>query len=242
MGLFGRKGRDAKAETDDTGASSAVESDAVEQDEAGTAVGRGPWDVEEVPELGNRVDLGALRVPMRRGLQVRMELERKTRRVVAVNLVLDKSALQVQAFAAPRSAGLWDELREELSASIAKQGGSSEEQEGPFGTELLARLPVRTADGRSGHRPARFIGIDGPRWFLRGVLTGRAAVDPEAGAEMEELLADVVVVRGHEARAPRDLLALHMPGKPGQEVPPAAATRPTIDLGSPRGPEITEVR
>lgn len=232
MRLFGRKERDPDGDVEHADVDAA--DDVVD--------GHGPWDVEEVPELGNRVDLGALRVPMRRGLQVRMELERKTRRVVAVNLGLEGSALQVQAFAAPRSAGLWDDLREELAASIAKQGGASEEQQGPFGTELLARLPVRTADGRSGHRPARFIGIDGPRWFLRGVLTGKAAVDPEAARAMEDLLADVVVVRGHEARAPRDLLALHMPGKPGQEVSPAAATRPTIDLASPRGPEITEVR
>lgn len=207
-----------------------------------TPEGHGPWDIEEVPDLGDRVDLGALRVPMRRGMKIRMELERKTRRIVAVNLQLQGSALQVQAFAAPRSAGLWDELREELATSIGKQGGSAEEQDGPFGTELLARLPVRTPDGRTGSRPARFIGIDGPRWFVRGVLTGEAAVDSDAATAMEEVLGDVVVVRGHEARAPRDLLGLHMPGKPGQEVPQAAAARPAIDLGSPRGPEITEVR
>jgi len=217
----------------------------VESDEAGETEGpddRGPWDVEEVPEVGDRIDLGALRIPVRPGMQVRMELERKSRRIVAVNLGFEGSALQLQAFAAPRSSGLWEELREEIAGTIAKQGGSSEEQEGPFGTELLARLPVRTPDGRSGHRPARFIGIDGPRWFVRGVLTGTAAVDHDAAAAMEEVLADVVVVRGHEARAPRDLLGLHMPGKPGQEVPPVSTARPSIDLGGSRGPEITEVR
>lgn len=220
------------------------EPDAVEAEESEVSQpeGRGPWDVEEVPEVGERVDLGALRIPMRRGMQVRMELERKTRRIVAVNLALDGSALQLQAFAAPRSAGLWEELREEIGATIDKQGGSSEAQEGPFGPELLARLPVRTPDGRSGTRAARFIGIDGPRWFIRGVLTGKASSDAEAAEAMEQVLADVVVVRGHEARAPRDLLGLHMPGKPGQEVPAATATRPSIDLGGPRGPEITEVR
>lgn len=228
MRLFGRKNATTPDEAD-------------EMLEDVEPEGTGPWDVSEMPELGDRVDLGSLRIPTRRGIKIRMELERKTRRIVAVNLVLGSSALQVQAFAAPRSSGLWDELREELGDSIEKQGGSVEEQEGPFGTELLARLPVR-AEGRTGSRPARFIGVDGPRWFLRGVLTGRAAVDPDEAQEMEAVLADVVVVRGHEARPPRDLLTLHMPGKPGQEVTAAAATRPSIDLGSPRGPEITEVR
>lgn len=230
MRLFGRKRAQDDAEPE-TEAAAPTDKDA-----------RGPWDVEDRPELGARVDLGALRIPARPRMKVKMELERKSQRVVAVNISLDGSALQVQAFAAPRSSGLWDDLREEIVTSIGKQGGSAEEKEGPFGTELLARLPVRTADGRSGHRPARFIGVDGPRWFVRGVLTGRAAVEPGAADELEAVLADLVVVRGHEARAPRDLLALHLPGKPGQDVSAAEAARPTIDLGSPRGPEITEVR
>lgn len=213
----------------------------VDDDLVAEEQGGGPWDLEDVPDLGDRVDLGALRVPLRRGMQIRMEMERKTGRVIAVNLGVGASALQVQAFAAPRSAGLWEELREELADSIVKQGGAAEEQTGPFGAELLARLPVRTAEGRTGSRPARFIGIDGPRWFLRGVLTGEAVVKPEAAEPLEEVLADTVVVRGQDPRAPRDLLILHVPGKPGEEVP-AATTRPSIDLGSPRGPEITELR
>ncbi|MFV0252204.1 MAG: DUF3710 domain-containing protein [Beutenbergiaceae bacterium] len=203
--------------------------------------GRGPWDVRDVPDLDGRVDLGALRIPTRAGLAVRMELERKTRRIVAANLALAGSALQVQAFAAPRSSGLWEELRAEIQETIRKQGGRTSEEEGPFGTELAAKLPAKTPDGRSGYRPARFIGIDGPRWFLRGVLTGRAASEPEAAADIEDVLADIVVVRGQEARAPRDLLTLHLPGKPGEEIPTAAAARPAIDLNPGRGPEITEV-
>jgi hypothetical protein len=236
MRWFSRKGRD---ETEAVGAD---DGETNEQGRSEEPEGIGPWDLEEVPELGARVDLGALRVPVRPGMQVRMEQERKTRRIVAVNVVHEGSALQLQAFAAPRSAGLWEDLREEIAATITKQGGSSEEQQGVFGAELLARMPVRTPDGRSAHRPARFIGVDGPRWFVRAVLTGKAAVDPEAAETMEGVLADLVVVRGHEARAPRDLLTLHMPGKPGQEVAGAAAARPSIDLGGPRGPEITEVR
>lgn len=204
--------------------------------------GRGPWDVEDEPELGGRIDLGAVRVPARRGMAVRMELEKTTRRVVAVNVALESSALQIQAFAAPRTEGLWDDLRGEIAESIGKQGGSVDERTGPFGPELLARLPVRTPDGRSGHRPARFLGVDGPRWFLRGVLTGKAAVEAEEAVVMEAVFADVVVVRGSEARAPRDLLTLHLPGKPGEVVPETGARRPDLDVLRPRGPEITEVR
>ena len=235
MRLFGRRKGESEP-TDDV-----EPAEPTDADDGGLP--GGPWDLEDVPDLGDRVDLGALRVPMRRGMKIRMEVDPPTRRrLIAVKVELDASSLQAQAFAAPRSGGIWEELREEISASIGENGGTVEEQEGPFGTELLARLPARTADGRTGTRPARFIGIDGPRWFLRGVITGEAALQPDRAAAIEEVLADIVVVRGHDPRAPRDLLTLHMPGKPGQEVPQAAAARPTIDLGSPRGPEITEIR
>ncbi|UFU04803.1 DUF3710 domain-containing protein [Ruania halotolerans] len=225
MGLFRRRGATSpEPAAPDADVIGAAEAPAAEGADEGLI---GPWDLEEVPELGDRIDLGAVRLPKRQGLQVRMELDKKTRRVVGVNLAVDGSALQVQAFAAPRSAGLWSTLRSELATQIGKQGGSVDERTGPFGTELLVRLPVRLPDGRSGHRPARFLGVDGPRWFLRGVLTGKAAVDADAGAVMESLFGDVVVVRGPEPRPPRDLLPLHMPGQragaPEQSVP-------TLDL------------
>ncbi len=204
--------------------------------------GHGPWDVDEVAgEVAQveRMDVGSLQVPLRPGMQVRMEMDKTSSRVIAVNLGLDGSALQVQAFAAPRTSGIWEELRAEIGASVTRQGGTAEEVAGPFGRELLARLPVRAPDGRTGHRPARFLGIDGPRWFVRGVMTGRGAVDPEAAADLEHVLADVVVVRGSEPRAPRDLLALHAPGSTTAAAPSPASAEPDLLR---RGPEITEVR
>jgi hypothetical protein len=202
---------------------------------------RGPWDVTERPALGARLDLGALRVPGLPGMQLRMEMDQNGARAVAANLGYEGSALQVQAFAAPRSYGIWDELRAELASSVSRQGGTADEVPGPFGTELLARLPMRTPEGRTGHRPARFIGVDGPRWFLRGVLTGRAAVEPEGARALEGVFADVVVVRGQEALAPRDLLPLHLPGRGPAEQGGAAEQNAGTEVLR-RGPEITEVR
>jgi hypothetical protein len=200
---------------------------------------RGPWDVADVPELGARLDLGALRVPGRQGMQLRMEMERDGTRVVAANVALGESALQLQAFAAPRSSGIWADLRAEIAASITQQGGTADDVPGPFGREVVARLPVSTPEGSTGHRPARFVGIDGPRWFLRGVVTGRAAVDPEDAVELEGVIADVVVVRGPEARAPRELLPLHLPGRTsGGPAEPEPGRPPTAPE---RGPEITQV-
>lgn len=200
----------------------------------------GPWDENEVEGIGRRVDLGALWLPGVPGMELRMEIDKASNQVTAVALNLHGSALQVQAFAAPRTDGIWSEIRAEIAESVTKQGGSADDLPGPFGRELLARLPVRTAEGRTGHRPARFIGHDGPRWFLRGVLTGKAAVDPEAARALEEIFADIVVIRGSQARAPRDLLALRLPGQAG---PPPLAEVPAAPGLDPmhRGPEITEI-
>lgn len=238
MALFGRKRSRGRGGSDLTDSGPTAESAEERGDQADQEL-IGPWDEQEEPELGNRVDLGALRVPKRPGLQMRMEVDKKSRRVVAVNLSLDGSALQLQAFAAPRSEGLWDSLREELQAQIGKQGGSASERGGIFGQELLARLPVRLPDGRSGHRPARFLGVDGPRWFLRGVLTGQALSKEQAGIDMEAIFGGVVVLRGPQPRPPRDLLPLHLPGKGNEQ--PAETPRPGLDALR-RGPEITETQ
>lgn len=198
---------------------------------------RGPWDVDEIDDAVVRVDLGALRIPGRPGMALRMELDRNTRRVIAANVTLGQSNLQLQAFAAPRTAGLWDEIRAQIGQSVQAQGGAVQETVGPFGKELLALLPVKDAEGKPARRPARFVGADGPRWFVRGVLTGAAVADRSAARQMEEYFASIVVVRGTEARPPRELLTLTMPGRPA-----AAPTEAEGEEILGRGPEISEVR
>lgn len=217
---------------------------------AGAARPDGPHDVSEVgdPSEGGRVDLGGLWLPGRPGLEVRIEADQQTSEVVAVTLVLGDSALQVQPFAAPRSEGIWDDVRAEIRSGITQQGGTVDEVDGPLGTELRSRVPVRAADGSQQVQPARFVGVDGPRWFLRGVLTGKAAVDPGTDADLVALFRDVVVVRGNDPMAPRDPIPLRLPPaapEPGDEVaeddeaggPTAADLHPFE-----RGPEITEIR
>jgi Protein of unknown function (DUF3710) len=202
----------------------------------------GPWDVSEAPDTDGLVDLGGLRLPGRDGMELRLEVEEESGRVIAATIQLGDSAVQLQAFAAPRSEGIWDEIRKEIAASVTRQGGTADEVPGPFGRELLARVPARAPDGSTSHQPARFAGIDGPRWFLRAVFHGAAVYQEAAAADLETLVRGVVVVRGGEAMAPRELLSLSLPdgAQTGNE-PPAdegsGALRPPQ-----RGPEITEVR
>lgn len=219
----------------------------------GGARDRGPWDSSEVddPAAGGRVDLGGMWLPGRPELEVRIEADQTTSEVVAVTLVLGEGALQVQPFAAPRTEGIWAEVRTEIRAGITGQGGTADEVEGPFGTELRTRVPVRAADGSSAVQPARFIGVDGPRWFLRGVVTGRPATEKDADGDLMDLFREIVVVRGDAAMAPRDPIPLALPAVGGADAESEDEDGDTAGSGpassddlSPfeRGPEITEIR
>lgn len=264
MGLFRRNAsKKASDPADDAagGAAAPVEGEPAGADDAAqdAAPGaeakpaRGPFDAAQVTSMGPRVDLGAIWLPVLPGLELRMEIDKKTQKVTGVSATLGGSGLQVQAFAAPRTEGIWDEVRTEIAGSITRQGGTVDDVPGTFGRELIARVPATGQDGKPAVRPARFVGVDGPRWFLRGVLSGRAAVDAEAAKPLESVFANVVVVRDGNPRPPRDLLTLTMPqksrpgGKAAETTDEAAAPvdanpdAPSFDPLT-RGPEITETR
>lgn len=171
----------------------------------------GPLDESEANAVRPYIDLGGVKIIPREGLQVRLEVEEGSKRVVAVGLDLAGSTLQVQPFAAPRSRGLWHEIRAQIAEQIAKQGGRTSLTVGPFGPELLAQIPVAAPGQPASTRLARFIGVDGPRWFLRGVIAGHAATDRAAAADIEGVFRSVVVVRGNTPMPPRDLIPLHVP-------------------------------
>lgn len=174
----------------------------------------GPFDDSEANPVRPYIDLGGIKILPREGLNLRLEVEEQSKRIVAVGLDYADSSLQVQPFAAPRSGGLWDETRVQLRDQVTAQGGRVEERDGTLGKELLAEVPA-TANEGSGLRLARFIGIDGPRWFLRGVIGGAAASDPAAAEKVEDLFRSIVVVRGGSPMPPRDLIPLKMPATPG---------------------------
>ena len=129
------------------------------------------------------------------------------------------SALELGAYAASAQRRSVVELREEISAAATAQGGSASLREGPFGVELHRFIPVTTPDGEQGYQPSRMWVAEGPRWLLRGIVYGQAAVeeDLESPVVTDVLRAfrQVVVRRGEEAMAPGDLLPLSMPSAVG---------------------------
>jgi hypothetical protein len=203
----------------------------------------GPWDVADAPQDGlTRIDLGSLRLPAVPGMELRVELNAQ-QKVIGATLRTGESLLQVSAFAAPRAAGIWDSVREDLAKSASGQGGSLREVDGPFGPELAGTImatpaPVagQTAPPTPVRRAARFLGVDGPRWFLRGMISGPAAggagegeagPPPEAAA-LEQAFRDIVVVRGTEPMPVREQLPLTLPAQAAEQLArqQAAAQQP----------------
>ena len=234
MGLFSRR-------RDDDASESSTNSDDVAP-RASAETGTGPWDAADAPDRPGsvgRIDLGSLRIPAVDGMQIRLENPGGAgQEISAAVLVLSGSTLELRAFAAPRTIGIWDELREDITAELTRAGARFEVEDGEHGPELLAHVPVRTPDGREGTVAARFIGVDGRRWFLRGVLQGPAATDEAASQVLRGVFADIVVVRDGAARPPREILPLHAPGIVNA---PAAEDLPGLDPLEP-GPTIAEVR
>ncbi len=193
----------------------------------------GPFDVADVDLADGvaRVDLGALLIPMTTGVDVQVQVDEQSGTVVQATLVMGGGAVQVQPYAAPKSGGMWTDVRDQIARSISSGGGLVEEAVGPFGPELRAQ--VNGSDGAL--QPARFVGVEGPRWFLRAVFLGTAAQPLEA-EPLESVIRGLVVVRGDEAMPVGAPIPLRLPQEPGEE--------PTDTVLNPfaRGPEITETR
>lgn len=184
--------------------------------------GRGPWDIAEVdldadPPAGRpRIDLGSVIITGFGDAELRLQVAEETETIVSAMLVHGDSALEISAYAAPRSGGLWPELREDLIANTEQAGGSSALAEGPFGVELRRLLPVTAPGGEEGYQPSRMWVVEGPRWLLRGILYGQAALEDGVEEPVTKFLTafrEVIVRRGEQAMAPGDLLPLTLPAE-----------------------------
>lgn len=190
-----------------------------------------------------RLDLGGLRVPILAETEVRVEMN-EAKQPIAATVVHAGSSLQILAFAAPRHSGIWDEVRAEIADSVRADGGQVDEVDVGFGLELKARVRGEAQPGQQVvEQSLRFVGFDGPRWFLRAVFSGPAATNPEQAGVLESVLTSIVVVRGGDPMAPRDPLPLRLPREMTAAADAAAEeeSRPRLELPV-RGPEISEIR
>ena len=251
----GKKGSKNGADLETDGAMLEDEAGTASGDSAGTddgdvvgaapAGGRRPLDDEEAGGDATmpRLDLGCLRLPVLPGTEVRVEMN-EAQQPIAATIVHGTNSLQVLAFAAPRNGGIWDEVRTEIAESVRTDGGHADETETDFGTELHTRVRAEVTPGQVTEQQLRFVGFDGPRWFLRGVFSGPAATHPAQAQVLETVLTSIVVVRGTDPMAPRDPLQLRLPreataAREAAEDGGGDKPAPVLELPK-RGREITE--
>ena len=123
-------------------------------EEAGEDAEIGPWDVSDDVPQAERIDFGCLQVPVAEGCEVQVSMADD--QPAWITVVRGDSGLQLQAFAAPKTDGLWADVRQDLpidyygsiyptkeaaieaaKAEIIRRGGR------PRGNQLLTPLRER---------------------------------------------------------------------------------------------------
>jgi hypothetical protein len=179
----------------------------------------------------DRIDLGGMVIAPQQGIDIQVQADQETGVVSQVTLTAPNAAAQIQPYAAPKSGGMWNDIRSQIMASITSQGGLAEIVDGRFGQEILAQLPQQGG----AMQPLRFTAIEGERWLLRVVYLGTAARSEEAAKDLEAMVRKIEIVRGDIAMPSGAPIPLQLP---------TVVDTPSVELPDPfeRGPEISEVR
>lgn len=177
----------------------------------------GPYDIEEVDLEADdvkRLDLGTLVLTPFDKMNLQLQVDKAKEKVQALLISDGTSAMEVAVFAGPTRSSMLSEIREEIIKATDAAEGSVELVEGPFGAELRRRLPVTTPEGKPATHLSRTWLCSGPGWVLRGVVMGKAALEPdneEADSAMWEFFSNLVVRRGPQPAAPGSVLVMDIP-------------------------------
>ncbi|QRP43916.1 DUF3710 domain-containing protein [Amycolatopsis sp. FDAARGOS 1241] len=217
MGIFGRKRRSEGGETepefDDATGDAAEDADdyAVEPENQLSQTDDGPFDVAEVAEEDGipRIDLGSVRVPVPDGSQVQVEMDPEAGGVRAVHVVTEQGQITISAYAAPRSGGLWREVGTELADQLRNDGAKVTIGRGEWGLEISAIV---------GDVALRFVGVDGPRWMLRGVIAGPQSAASTAPDVLRAIVRKTIVDRGASPMPVRTPLPITLPDAVAQHI------------------------
>lgn len=213
MGIFERRKRNNGAADDEHGYE--PDEDEVGDGEPDTAAEQdvepqlGPYDAHEAPEDDvPRLDLGSVRIAVPDGVQLQLEFE-DSGELQAVHLVTGVGRFTVTAYAAPRSERLWPEVREELAGQLRTDGAEVTKASGEWGEELAGKLEDSAL---------RFLGVDGPRWMLRGIAAGPPEYAEDATMLLRDIVRASVVVRGEEPLPVRTPLPVQLPDELAEHI------------------------
>jgi hypothetical protein len=220
VGLFGRRRgkQDEPAEDYAEHSKAGAELDGVERDggvaaeyqptQCDLASMAGPFD-EEAPDDGMpRLDLGCVQLPVPDGAQLQVEME-EAGVVKAIHIMTPSGQMTVTAYAAPKSGGLWEEVCGDLADELKANGAQVRSASGEWGQELMANLNQMSL---------RFIGVNGRRWMLRGVVAGPPEQAAQAAHGLRSLIRGSVVVRGTQPMPVGLPLPIELPDEIAQHI------------------------
>jgi hypothetical protein len=168
----------------------------------------GPFDVEEfddpaVVTLG-RHDLGSVLIPENEGAELAIEVNQQGVPTM-VWMVTPNGRYNITAYAAPKTGNLWREVVTEIAESLRNDSAQVSVEDGPWGREVVGVVT-------KGPEPVvmRFVGVDGPRWMVRGAAIGTPESAEAIAADVRNALADTVVRRGDTPQPVRAMLNLQL--------------------------------
>ncbi|MGA4668309.1 DUF3710 domain-containing protein [Propionibacteriaceae bacterium Y1923] len=187
----------------------------------------GPFDLDEVDLDADdieRLDFGSVILTPFENMQIQLQVDQSTNQVQSALVMYEQSALEVALFAAPARTSMVKEITEDMTTQTVAAGGEVEISDGPFGPEIRRVIPVQGEDGEQAYHVSRTWFAQGPRWLLRGVLMGEAALTEgfeDAGELLFEFFCNVVVRRGSDPMVPGDLIPMTLPDGIAPQAEPA---------------------
>lgn len=170
----------------------------------------GPYDITEDPDDDiARMDLGSVQIPVPEGTQVQVEVDSNNGDLRAAHVLTPVGRVTINAFAAPRSRDVWPEIARELADELRSNGAQVKKLDGPYGPELSAQM---------GPNALHFIGVDGPRWMLRGVIAGPPEAAEQAPDLLRQLVQKSIVDRGDGPMPVREPLPIRLSEAMAQHV------------------------
>lgn len=167
-----------------------------------------PGGDEDEPDF---LDLGSLRIPFLDDMNVELDLDQDTNQVVSVSISTGNSIVSIQAFSAPSDEQAWPSVRDAILTELSSQHVETTVEIGSFGTQILCFMPTLDEQGTQLVQNIRFVGIDGPRWFLRCTIGGDAAKPSKESQVIDDLISKIEVLRGDSPMPPGELLPLEIP-------------------------------
>ena len=185
----------------------------------------GPFDIGDFDDPAQaevaRLNLGSVLIPAPETGQLQVELT-ETGVPSAVWVITANGRFTIAAYAAPKTTGLWREVAAELADALRKDFGDVSIEMGPWGREVVG-------SGQTGI--VRFIGIDGYRWMIRGVINGTEDTIDVVAADARKALADTVVSRGETPLPVRTPLPVQLPEAMAEQLRQVAAQQAAAQEG-----------